>query len=64
MHPNSHASMGVDPTSADTSPGTLRAVLAHGMMPVIVQELTGLTPYGLDGDEGDRCDGDLEARRN
>lgn len=62
VHPNSHASMVADPTSADTAPETLRAVRAHGMLPVIVRELTEPTPYGPDGDEGDGCDADLEEK--
>ena len=62
VHPNSHASMVADPTSADTAPETLRAILAHGMLPVIVRELTEPTPYGPDGDEGDGCDADLEEK--
>jgi len=62
VHPNSHASMVADPTSADTAPETLRAVRAHGLLPVIVRELTEPTPYGPDGDEGDGCDADLEEK--
>ena len=62
VHPNSHASMVADPTSTDTAPETLRAVRAHGMLPVIVRELTEPTPYGPDGDEGDGCDADLEEK--
>jgi hsp70-interacting protein len=62
VHPNSHASMVADPTSADTAPETLRAVRAHGLLPVIVRELTEPTPSGPDGDEGDGCDADLEEK--
>ena len=62
VHPNSHASMVADPTSTDTAPETLRAVRAHGLLPVIVRELTEPTPYGPDGDEGDGCDADLEEK--
>ncbi|KAF8498162.1 Fes1-domain-containing protein [Russula emetica] len=62
VHPNSHASMLADPTSTDTAPETLRAVRAHGLLPVIVRELTEPTPYGPDGDEGDGCDADLEEK--
>ena len=62
MHPNSHASMVADPTTADTAPETLRAVVAHGLLPVIVRELTEPTPYGPDGDEGDGGDADLEEK--
>jgi hsp70-interacting protein len=54
--------MVADPTSANTAPETLRAVLAHGLLPVIVRELTEPTPYGPDGDEGDGCDADLEEK--
>lgn len=53
--------MVADPTSADTAPETLRAVRAHGLLHVIVRELTEPTPYGPDGDEGDG-DADLEER--
>ena len=59
VHPNSHASMVADPASADTAPETLRALRTHGLLPVLVQELTEPTPYGPDGDEGDGCDADL-----
>lgn len=62
VHPNSHASMVADPSSTDTAPETLRAVRAHGLLPVIVRELTEPTPYGPDGDEGDGCDADLEEK--
>lgn len=62
VHPNSHASMVADPTSTNTAPETLRAVRAHGLLPVIVRELTEPTPYGPDGDEGDGCDADLEEK--
>jgi hypothetical protein len=54
--------MVADPTSADTAPETLRAVRAHGLLLVIVRELTEPTPYGPDGDEGDGCDADLEEK--
>ena len=60
VHPNSHASMVADPTQADTATATLRALRAHGLVPVLVRELTEPTPYGPDGDEGDGCDADLE----
>lgn len=59
VHPNSHASMVADPASADTAPETLRALRTHGLLPVLVQELTEPTPYGPDGDKGDGCDADL-----
>jgi len=62
VHPNSHASMVADPASADTAPETLRALRTHGLLPVLVQELTEPTPYGPDGDEGDGCDADLEEK--
>jgi hypothetical protein len=62
VHPNSHASMVADPTSTDTASETLRAVRAHGLLPVVVRELTEPTPYGPDGDEGDGCDADLEEK--
>ena len=62
MHPNSHASMVADPASVDTAPETLRALRTHGLLPVLVQELTEPTPYGPDGDEGDGCDADLEEK--
>ena len=62
MHPNSHASMVADPTQADTATATLRALRAHGLVPVLVRELTEPTPYGPDGDEGDGCDADLEEK--
>ncbi|KAH9980635.1 hypothetical protein BJV77DRAFT_1146287 [Russula vinacea] len=60
--PNSHASMLADPTSVDTATETLRALRAHGLLPVLVRELTEPTPYGPDGDEGDGCDADLEEK--
>ena len=51
-----------DPTSVDTATETLRALHAHGLLPVLVRELTEPTPYGQDGDEGDGCDADLEEK--
>ncbi|KAI0000793.1 armadillo-type protein [Russula compacta] len=62
VHPNSHASMLADPASTDTAPRTLRALRAHGLLPVIVRELTEPTPYGPDADEGDGRDADLEEK--
>ena len=62
VHPNSHASMVADPTSADTAPETLRALRTHGLLPALVQELTEPTPYGPDGDEGGSGDADLEEK--
>jgi hsp70-interacting protein len=62
VHPVSHASMLADPTSVDTATETLRALHAHGLLPVLVRELTEPTPYGQDGDEGDGCDADLEEK--
>ena len=62
VHPNSHASMVADPASADTAPETLRALRTHGLLPVLVRELTEPTPYGPDGDEGDGTDADLEEK--
>jgi hypothetical protein len=54
--------MVADPTSADTAPETLRALRTHGLLPVLVHELTEPTPYGPDGDEGDSGDADLEEK--
>jgi len=54
--------MVADPTSVDTATETLRALRAHGLLPVLVRELTEPTPYGPDGDEGDGCDADLEEK--
>jgi hypothetical protein len=54
--------MVADLTSADTAPGGLRAVRAHRLLPVIVRELTEPTPYGLDGDDGDVDNADLEEK--
>lgn len=62
VHPNSHASMVADPASVDTAPETLRALRTHGLLPVLVRELTEPTPYGPDGDEGDGRDADLEEK--
>ena len=49
-----------NPTSVDTATETPRALRAHGLLPVLVRELTEPTPCGPDGDEGDGCDADLE----
>ena len=62
VHPNSHASMVADPTLADTATAALRALRAHGLLPVLVRELTEPTPCGPDGDEGDGCDADLQEK--
>jgi hsp70-interacting protein len=59
VHPNSHASMVADPSSTDTAPATLRALHTHGLLPVLVRELTAPTPYGADGDVDENCDTDL-----
>lgn len=39
-----------------------RRVLAHRMIQITIRELTAPTPYGLDGDEGDGGDVDLEEK--
>jgi hypothetical protein len=44
--------MVADPMSADTVPEMLRTTCTHGLLPVIVQRLTELTPSGPDGDNG------------
>jgi len=54
--------MVADPALVDTATETLRALRAHGLLPVLVRELTEPTPYGPDGDEGDGCDADLEEK--
>jgi hsp70-interacting protein len=54
--------MVADPTLADTATATLRGLRAHGLLPVLVRELTEPTPYGPDGDEGDGRDVDLEEK--
>ena len=46
----------------DTATEALRALRAHGLLPVLMRELTEPTPYGPDGDEGDGCDADLEEK--
>ena len=35
---------------------------AHGLLPVLVRELTEPTPYGPDGEEGDGFDADLKEK--
>ena len=62
VHPNSHAALVVDPRAADTTPATLRALSAQGLLAVLVRELVAPTPYGPDGEEGDACDADLEEK--
>ena len=62
VHPNSHAALVVDPRAADTTPATLRALNAQGLLAVLVRELVAPTPYGPDGEEGDACDADLEEK--
>ena len=62
VHPNSHASMVADPTLADTATATLRGLRAHGLLPVLMRELTEPTLYGPEGDEGDGRDADLEEK--
>ncbi|KAI9435807.1 nucleotide exchange factors-like protein [Lactarius indigo] len=62
VHPNSHAALVADPSSADTGPATLRALRADGLLPVLVRELTVPTPHGPDGEEGGSCDADLEEK--
>ena len=62
MHPNLHAML-ADPMLVNTATETLRALHAHGLRPVLVQELTEPTLYGPDGDEGNGCDANLEEKQ-
>ncbi|KAH9039095.1 nucleotide exchange factors-like protein [Lactarius pseudohatsudake] len=62
VHPNSHAALVADPSSADTAPATLRALRTDGLLPALVRELTVPTPHGPDGEEGGSCDADLEEK--
>ncbi|KAI0292991.1 armadillo-type protein [Multifurca ochricompacta] len=50
VHPNSHALMVADPSSADTAPATLRAMREHGLLSTLVRELTVPTHGGYDTD--------------
>ena len=63
VHPNSHAALVADPSSADTASATLRALHPpHALLPVIVRELTAPTPHGPDGEEGGASDADFEEK--
>ncbi|KAI0920623.1 hypothetical protein AcW1_002308 [Taiwanofungus camphoratus] len=54
VHPNSHASMQLDPSSYSTSPTTLKAFQEHGLLQTLISSLTNPVPYGADGEsEGD-----------
>ena len=53
--------MVADPASVDTAPTTLRALRAHGLLLVLVRELTEPTPYGLNNNKGNGSfDADLQ----
>ena len=54
VHSNSHASIVASPPSVVMAHATLRALRAHGLIPVVVQELREPTPYWADIDEGNR----------
>ncbi|KAH8988319.1 nucleotide exchange factors-like protein [Lactarius akahatsu] len=62
VHPNSHAALVADPSSADTARATLRALRTDGLLPALVRELTVPTPHGPDGEEGGSCDADFEEK--
>jgi len=54
VHPNSHASMIADPSSASTSELTIDALENHGLLQVLISALTSPVPHGSDGEtEGD-----------
>jgi len=55
--------MVANPASVDMAPATLRALRAHGLLPVLVRELTEPTPYGLNDDKGNGSfDADLQEK--
>ncbi|KAI1790546.1 nucleotide exchange factors-like protein [Ganoderma leucocontextum] len=61
VHPNSHASMVRDPSSYATSPLTVSAFEAHGVIPALVASVAVPVPYGPDGEsEG----GDVDFEEN
>ena len=47
---------------ATAKPTTTPGLRAHGLLPVLVRELTEPTLYGPDGDEGDGRNADLEEK--
>lgn len=54
VHPNSHASMIADPSSASTSELTIDALENHGLLQALIDSLTSPVPHGPDGEaEGD-----------
>ncbi|KAI0791034.1 nucleotide exchange factors-like protein [Abortiporus biennis] len=54
VHPNSHMSMLLDPTSYSTSEATRAALEEHGILNALVDGVVSPVPYGPDGEsEGD-----------
>ncbi|EIN05153.1 nucleotide exchange factors-like protein [Punctularia strigosozonata HHB-11173 SS5] len=61
VHPNSHASMVADPSSANTSPLAVSALAAHGILDKLISALAHPVPHGADG-EHDGRDADFEEK--
>ncbi len=61
VHPNSHASMIRDPLSYATSPPTVAAVEAYGVLPALVAAVASPVPHGPDG-ESEGGDADFEEK--
>jgi len=54
VHPNSHASMLSDPSSASTQPLALQAMRGEGVLDCVIEALVERVPFGVDGEvEGD-----------
>ena len=60
VYANSHASMLSDPSSTNTSPATMKALLDHGLLTALVSALITPTPYGADGEH----EGDIQLEAN
>ncbi|KAM5532526.1 hypothetical protein V8D89_013813 [Ganoderma adspersum] len=61
VHPNSHASMVRDPSSYETSPPTIAALEAYGVLHALVAAVASPVPHGPDG-ESEGGDPDFEEK--
>ncbi|PFH48845.1 hypothetical protein AMATHDRAFT_64523 [Amanita thiersii Skay4041] len=51
IHANSHAAQLANPSRSSTSPLTIQAFTAHGILDAVISSLVSPMPYGEDGDE-------------
>ena len=56
VYANSHAQMFADPSSAETSPATMKALHEHGLLTALIAAFTEPTPHGVDGESNEDVD--------